>query len=97
MSVDPELIEIINNNTRTIEQLTGMVEAQRFMIEDLYAHIHTDADEFRRHAEALKTLHEHGQAPGLDGELLELRRSTRENHLSRALQSAADRIKSRHG
>ena len=97
MSIDPKLIEIINNNTRTIEQLAGMVEAQRLMIEDLYAQTHTDADEFQQRAEELMSLPERGQAPELDGELLELRRSAREDHLSRALRSTADRIGRRHG
>lgn len=96
MSTDPQLIEIINNHTRTIEQLTGIIEAQRLMIEDLYAQVHTDADVFRQHAEELMSLPERGQTPGVDAELLELRRETRENHLSRALQSAADRIARRH-
>lgn len=97
MNTDPELIEIINNHTRTIEQLTGIIEAQRLMIEDIYAHVQTNSDDFRRHAEVLMSLPPHGQAPGVDAELLELRRAAREDHLSRALQSAAGRIERRHG
>lgn len=96
MSIDPQLIEIINNHTRTIEQLTGVIEAQRLMIEDLYAQTHSDADLFRQHAKALTSLPERGHAHGVDDELLALRREARENHLSRALQSAADRIEHRH-
>lgn len=97
MSDTPPLHEILNGYTRTIEQLVGMVEAQRLMIEDLYAHVHTDAAEFSRHADELTSLPEYGSAPDVDPELLELRRSAREHHLSRALRSAADRIERRHG
>jgi len=97
MSADQELIDIINNHTRTIEQLTGILETQRLMIEDLYAHIYTNADSFRSHAENLASLPAHGHASlDIDPELLEVRRAASKDHLSRAMRSAAERIERRH-
>lgn len=91
----PQLQEILNNHQQTIQKIAGMIEAQRFMIEDLYAHIYSDAALFAHHAEALKQLPTHGAAPGTAPELLELRAAARQEHLVRALDSAAARIKRR--
>lgn len=95
--LDPATAEALTELSVQIQELTGLVEAQRFLIEDLYALGFTDADAFGRHAEYLLSLPASGAAPNTDPRLIELRREARERHLHRTLESVKHRISDRGG
>lgn len=90
------LRETLNEHAVGMQVLAGMIEAQRLLIEDLYAHLYNDPASFERHAEQLPHPSQSGAAPGVDEALLEARRNAREAHLRRFVEATEDRIASRH-
>lgn len=97
MSETPQLHEILNGFTGNMEQVAGMIEAQRLLIEDLYAFIMPDATAFRQHAEILKSAIPSGAADETHPQMMELRNAARQAHLSSILESVARRIEFRGG